>query len=203
MTKEELMALGLSEELAQKVIDKYTNMIPKHRFDEVNNTVKTLQEQIQQSETKLEELKKSAGSAEELKQKIEELQRQNTEEKAELQKKLEKQSFDFALERALSAAEAKNPRAVKALLDTEKIKLDGETLLGLDDQLKALKESDAYLFGEDDPLLKGREPNKSKGKASSNVNPWKKDQVNLTEQGRILKTDPDLAKQLMEEAGIK
>jgi len=34
------------------------------------------------------------------------------------------------------------------LLDMEKVKLDGEQLLGLDDQLKALQQSDPYLFGD-------------------------------------------------------
>jgi len=38
--------------------------------------------------------------------------------------------LDFALERALTAAKAKNPKAVKALLNLENVKLDGEQLLG-------------------------------------------------------------------------
>jgi hypothetical protein len=41
---------------------------------------------------------------------------------------------------------------VEALLNKDSIKLDGDKLLGLEDQLKALKESDAYLFeGEQQP----------------------------------------------------
>ena len=53
---------------------------------------------------------------------------------------------DFALDRALLDAKAKNPKLAKAALDLEKIKLDGDTVLGLEEQLTALKASDPYLF---------------------------------------------------------
>src|SRR5699024_6056714 len=81
-----------------------------------------------------------------LQQKIDELQQENENTKQEYQEKLESQAFDFSLEKALTNAKGKNTKAVKALLDTEKIKLDGEKLLNLDDQLEGLKESDPYLF---------------------------------------------------------
>ena len=57
--------------------------------------------------------------------------------------------LDTALDHALSAAKARNPKLAKAALDTSKIKLDGDKLLGLDDQLTALKTSDPYLFAEE------------------------------------------------------
>ena len=66
--------------------------------------------------------------------------------------------LDFAIEKALAAAKAKNAKAVKALLDMEKVKLDGEQLLGLDEQLKELQKSDAYLFGEPGRVGGGTNP---------------------------------------------
>ena len=56
-----------------------------------------------------------------------------------------------AVEIALMKAKAKNPKAARALLDESKIKLDGDKVLGLDDQLEALKKSDAYLFDAEAP----------------------------------------------------
>lgn len=56
---------------------------------------------------------------------------------------------DSAVEIALMRAKAKNPKAARALLDESKIKLDGDKVLGLDDQLEALKKTDAYLFEEE------------------------------------------------------
>lgn len=40
-------------------------------------------------------------------------------------------------------------------------------------------------------------------KVTGQVNPWKKETFNLTEQGRILRENPELAKQLKVAAGIK
>ena len=54
--------------------------------------------------------------------------------------------LDSAVSMALVEAKAKNPKLARAALDMSVIKLDGEKLLGLNEQLEALKKSDAYLF---------------------------------------------------------
>ena len=54
--------------------------------------------------------------------------------------------LDSAVSMALVEAKAKNPKLARAALDMSVIKLDGEKLLGLSEQLDALKKSDAYLF---------------------------------------------------------
>ena len=54
--------------------------------------------------------------------------------------------LDSAVNMALVEAKAKNPKLAKAALDMSVIKLDGENLLGLSEQLDKLKESDGYLF---------------------------------------------------------
>ena len=54
--------------------------------------------------------------------------------------------LDSAVNMALVEAKAKNPKLAKAALDMSVIKLDGDKLLGLTEQLDTLKESDAYLF---------------------------------------------------------
>ncbi len=64
--------------------------------------------------------------------------------------------LDNAVERALMAAKTKNPKLAKAALDMSLIKLDGDAILGLNEQLEKLKASDGYLFedsksGDDDP----------------------------------------------------
>lgn len=47
----------------------------------------------------------------------------------------------------------------------------------------------------------GRDPNKKGGSKSDIANPWKPGQINLTQQGQMLKEDPELARQLMAAAG--
>jgi hypothetical protein len=46
----------------------------------------------------------------------------------------------------------------------------------------------------------GRSPNQGGGGGSGQINPWKKETFNLTEQGRLLRDNPELARQLMAQA---
>lgn len=46
----------------------------------------------------------------------------------------------------------------------------------------------------------GRSPNPGGGGGTGQINPWKKDTFNLTEQGRLLRENPELAKQMMAQA---
>lgn len=54
--------------------------------------------------------------------------------------------LDNAVSLALVEAKAKNPKLARAALDMSLVKLDGDKLLGLSEQLDNLKKSDAYLF---------------------------------------------------------
>lgn len=55
-----------------------------------------------------------------------------------------------AVDLELVARKAKNPKLAKAALDMSIIKLDGENLIGLSEQLDKLQESDSYLFDIED-----------------------------------------------------
>jgi hypothetical protein len=56
--------------------------------------------------------------------------------------------LESALDMALISAKSKNAKAVKALLNLDDIKLDGDKLLGLDTQLEKVKTDNSYLFEE-------------------------------------------------------
>lgn len=180
-----------------KELPKY--FIPKDKYNEVAEAKKKLETDIAERDKQLEDLKKAAGSNEELKKQIEALQAENKKAADEWQAKMAQMQLDFAIEKALTAAKAKNPKAVKALLDLEKVKLDGDKLLGLDDQLKAIQQSDPYLFG-DVKIGDGTNP---PGAGTGEVNPWKKESWNLTMQGKILMEDPAKATRMKAEAGVK
>ena len=53
---------------------------------------------------------------------------------------------DSAIDLALSGRRAKNSKAARALLDLEAIKMDGDKLTGLDDQLETLQKENPWLF---------------------------------------------------------
>jgi hypothetical protein len=203
--KELLKKAGIEEEKVDSTITDINKELPKHfipkdKYNEVAEAKKKLEADIDERDKQLEQLKNAAGNSEELKAQIEQLQAENQKAAEEWQAKMAQMQLDFAIERALTAAKAKNAKAVKALLDMEKVKLDGEQLLGLDDQLKAIKESDPYLFGDSKKIGDGTNP---PGAGDPEVNPWKKETWNLTMQGKILMEDPAKATRMKAEAGIK
>lgn len=208
MNREKLKELGLNDEQIEAVMKEHglsVNEIKEKadKVDGISTQNEDLKQQIKDRDKQLDELGKKAKDSEELTAEIERLKDENKTATQELQDKLDKQSFDFALEKSLGKAGAKNPKAVKALLDTESIKQDGETLLGLDNQLKSLQESDSYLFEQEEPPgLRGRQPHQGGGNTPpTNKNPFSDEHFNLTEQGRLLKEDPELYKQLKAQAG--
>lgn len=146
----------LGEELYNQVVGKLGdskiaivsdgNWFPKEKFDEVNTTNKDLKKQLSDRDVQLKDLETKAQGNEALQNQIKQLQDDNKKVSDDFQTKLSQQTFDFALKDALTGAKAKNPKAVEALLNKESIKLDGDKLLGLEEQLKTIQESDAYLF---------------------------------------------------------
>jgi hypothetical protein len=172
MKKEDLIKLGLTEQQAEKVAEAFAEelkrFIPKSRFDEVNEAKKKLEEDIKTRDKQLEELKKL--DAEGLKAQIEKLQEENKIAEEKYQAELKQIQINNAVDKALLTAKAKNIKAVKALLDLGKVELDGETVKGLDDQIKKLIEGEdtKFLFdvAGEKPSFKGIKPGEKTDKIS-------------------------------------
>jgi len=193
---EELSAEDRQEKI-QKELPKY--FIPKEKFNAINEQVKALKTQLGERDEQLDTLKKQAKDNSELTDKIDKLQEENKKVKEDAEAKTLQQKFDFALELKLRDFKVKNVKAVKALLAVDKLKLnDDETFIGLEEQIKTLKETDEYLFGEDTVTGTG-EPEAGKTDYKGK-NPWSKETFNLTEQGKISKENPELAKVLKSQA---
>lgn len=151
MKKEDLIAMGLTEEQAKKVMDSIDgNFVTKARFNEVNEDNKTLKKSVSDRDKQLEDLKKSSGDNAALQQQISDLQKANADQQKAHETELNQLKLDNAVEVALSGAKAKSSKAVKAMLDMAKVKLgeDGK-LSGFDEQIEALKKSDGWMFDAD------------------------------------------------------
>lgn len=157
MKKDELLKLGLDEEMAEKVAnasqEELRGYIPKARFDEVNNEKKNLETSLKERDTQLENLKNSSSDIEAMKKEIETLQSDNKKKDEAHAAEIKKLKIDTAVSLALSNAKAKNEKAVKALLDIdlEKAEFTEEgKLKGLDEQIKNLVkgEDTKFLFEE-------------------------------------------------------
>ena len=160
MTQEELKALGLSDEQAADVIklhkEKLDNsFIPKSRFNEVNEENKRLKGTISERDKQLEELSKSGGDIDQLKQQIADLQAENAKAVKEHEAQIKQMKLDNAIEAALLSAGAKNIRAVRSLLDEKSLKLTEGGVDGLEAAIKAVQTSDPYLFKETETKPQG------------------------------------------------
>jgi len=153
MRKDELIKLGLDEDTAKKVeaatVEELKGFIPKARFDEVNTEKNTLQATLKDRDEQLETLKNSTGDVEELKKQIADLQTANGEKDKAHAAEVKTLKINAAVDAALTAAKARNQKAVRALLDLEKAELSEDgTVKGLADQIKKLAgaEDSKFLF---------------------------------------------------------
>ncbi|WP_258831453.1 phage scaffolding protein [Peribacillus frigoritolerans] len=182
----------------QAIDEADKDKVPRSRLNDKIDEINDLKSQLKDRDTQLVDLGEKAKGNEDLQKQINDLQDANKQAATDYQAKLDKQAFDFSLEKALSDAKAKNPKAVKALLNHEAIKLDGDKLLGLEEQLKTLQESDGYLFGENEaPGLSGRTPRvPGQPPANGGVTKEKFQQMGYAERAKLYTDNPDLYKQL-------
>lgn len=166
MTKEQLVALGLTEEQADKVVAGFDqeHMIPKSRLDDKINEAKDLQKQIDDRDADLKQLKKEAKGNKELQAKFNVLEEQYTLDKADFETKIKETQLNSALKLAL-AGKVHDADLVTGLIKMESIELgeDGNVSKGLEEQIKALKESKSFLFVPEGappapPVIKGAKP---------------------------------------------
>lgn len=154
MTKEQFIALGFTEEQATKAAaasaEELKGYIPKARFDELNEGKKQLEKDLKERDTQLKDLGEKAKGNEELTKQISDLQKINKEAAEKNDADMKALKLNTALKLSL-AGKVHDPDIVTSLLDKTKIELDdnGNVKAGLDDQLKSLKESKAFLFVEE------------------------------------------------------
>lgn len=164
MTKEQLIALGIGEELAIKVAGEskkeLEGYVERAKYLELETEKNQLAESNKSLTKNLEEVKKNVGDNEELKKQISDMQEAQKAKDKEYVDNIAKIRLDNTLDIALMSAGSKNNKAVKALLnlDGAKIGEDGK-IAGLDEQLKALKTAtDSSFLFETTPTPKGGNP---------------------------------------------
>lgn len=148
MTRKELEDLGLSKEQVDAVI-KINGADIENAKSVTAAEIKNLQTQVSERDKQLETLKATAGDNEALTKQIAELQAENTKTKEEHESAMTQLKVDHAVEKALTGANAKNIKAVKALLDLTDAKLDKEgNVKGLQEQIDKLvaDEGTKFLF---------------------------------------------------------
>ena len=142
-----ILGEGYTEEIDKKVSEEIgKGFVSRTDFNTVNESKKNLEAMVADRDKQLEELKKL--NPEQLQAEISRLQGENKAAAEKYEADLKAAKLDFAIDTSLAKAGAVNTKAVKALLDASKISLDGDNLIGLDDQLKTLRETEKWAFSK-------------------------------------------------------
>ena len=136
---------------AEEIEREISTELPKHYkpakdFNERGQTIEDLKKEVdtlkrskEDIQTEYDNFKKGAISQADYESKVSEIE-------TNAAKTLAAEKVNNAIDIALLNAGTRNVKATKALLNLENVKLDGTNLIGLNDQLEALKKSDTYLF---------------------------------------------------------
>ena len=145
MKKDELTALGLTDEQADKVLAINGRDIEKHKkaAEDAKAETATLQQQLSDRDKDLEALKAGAEDAEKVNQQLTDLQTKYNDETAKYQKQIAKIEFTSKGAKAAACADFMATRC----------ELKDGKLVGFDDRIKAMREKapDSFRAEKPDP----------------------------------------------------
>lgn len=136
-----------------KLVDlKEGNYVSKEKYESLLDEKTKLSEQLTDRDKQLNDLKKL--DPEKMQEKIKELEEANKKVSDDFKKEIHQNKVNSAIEIALNKANAKNLKAVRALLNIDidsAVFGDDGTLQGLDEAINGIKSSDSYLFESNKP----------------------------------------------------
>lgn len=158
-TRDDLREIGIDEESLEKVMTLHGQEVQglndkvsqkESKLNELQSTVDSYKEDNKQKDNELKDLQEKAKNGDDLQQTISDLRQANEDREKERQKEIKELKFNHNLENKLRDVGARNVKAVRALLDSENLKFNDEEneVIGLQDQLEKLRESDSYLFAD-------------------------------------------------------
>ena len=148
MERNKLTEIGLSDEQVTSVMKLYNADIEplKAKLSDAESVNKSLQSQVQDRDSKIDDLSKEAGNSQKLNQKIADLQSEIKSHDEEAQKNLLNTQRDNAIELALRDSHVRDSKAVLPFLDKDTIKFKDGELTGINEQIDKLKTDHDYLF---------------------------------------------------------
>lgn len=191
MKRKFLEDLGLEKEAIDKIMAENGKDIEsaKADYDAIKAERDTANNTIAERDKQLKELQESVKGNEDLTKKIEELQQQNEQASKDHRAEINNLKINNAIEKALINFKAKTPKAVKAMIDTEKVKIDKDgNVTGIEEQVKAIAEAEdtKYLFDSSVQKLKGTQL----GYGADEDEP-KPDEMTYSEMCAYLEANPD------------
>jgi len=202
MKREELLKIGVPEDKVDEIMKLNGQDIQREK--NVAEKLETERGNLQAQLTEVQEkLKGFDGvNVEELKGQITQLQTDMAAKETEYQQQLAGQAFDALIAQELTAAKGKNPKAIAALLDTDALKDSKNQQADIAAAVKALKESDGYLFEADKKggTFKGLVPGQGSVDPSTDESDYQERYDNANKTGN--RTEAIAIKQEAAEAGV-
>lgn len=164
MKKEDLKALGLSEEQINKVLDMHhAEYDPvKKDLEAAQNDLASEKEKISTQAETIKELKKNLEEFKDadvsgMKQKIDDLEEVIRTKDETHRKEIADRDFNDILKESITSAKGRNAKAITALLDIDVLKASKNQKEDIAAALKALTEAEdsKMLFGEPEPRVIG------------------------------------------------
>lgn len=180
--KDKLLKLGLTDEMAQKVVDNFGEIVDgiyvtKERFNEINSELKKANETIKERDGQLVKLGESTKNVEGLKEEIEILKLNNKEAAKKAAEELMAERKSNAIKFEL-LGKVHNADITMSQLKMDNIIMDnnGKIVSGLKEQIEDLKKTDGYLFipennnnSSTQAYVKGATPKDGETVATTNI----------------------------------
>ena len=151
MQTEDLKALGLNDEQAKSVFALYGKSLnaekekSKAELEAKDAQLADLSKQLKDRDKDLKDLKKTAD--EETQQKIADFQEKHKAELKEANDRAAKATLEGKISEALGTSKARNVNLLRKALNYDDISLNEDgNIIGLNEQISKLQETDAYLF---------------------------------------------------------
>jgi phage minor structural protein GP20 len=151
MTKEELQAIGLTDEQVQEVFKLRGSEVNelKDKISILETEKANLNTQIETANAQIKAFNEMDIDA--IKQNLQNYETKYNDLKIQSEKDINNLKFNHSLDLALNNAKVKNVKAVKALLDIENLSNSKNIDTDLEQAITNLKETDSYLFLEEQP----------------------------------------------------
>lgn len=162
MKNVELLKDELSEETYNKVVEETKESkislidissgeyVSKEKFEAVDIQLKNTQKLLEEKTADYDTLKSQAGDNQSLKDKIDELKSAHQTETANLKKEYEAQIKKGKIaNQIIQEYRPKDVNDILSHIDMDKISVDGDSFVGLKEQVDPLKETKSYYFADD------------------------------------------------------
>lgn len=163
MKRKDLEDLGLEKETVDKIMDWNGKDIEaeKAKTKAAEGERDNYKGQLDAATAELDKFKDV--KPEELQAKIDQLQKDLKAKDDEYAAKEAERLFNDTLDKAITDAGGRNAKAIRGLLDIEALKGSNDQSADIKKALDAAKESDAYLFGSDEPFFNPVGPTNNPG----------------------------------------